>query len=175
MGSTRTTTQTKANTKVKSSVANSTRGGSSMPSNKGSIFGGDDKDGSDDDEDGDDKKKKKKKDHHSSSDYSDSDEKSKKKKRKTSKKKKTKKARKSLSRDRKVKKKTGRFWGGPDDGKHPWDKREDEDPSRIPGPSYIPEAVRIEMLTHLRSYYNEGLLTGVEDIPSFIGFFDEHG
>eukprot|EP00971_Amphidinium_carterae_P106457 2108661-Amphidinium_carterae.1 len=34
MGSTRTATQTKANTKVKSSVANSTRCGSSMPSNK---------------------------------------------------------------------------------------------------------------------------------------------
>eukprot|EP00971_Amphidinium_carterae_P123716 2450310-Amphidinium_carterae.1 len=31
------------------------------------------------------------------------------------------------------------------------------------------------MLTHIRSYYNEGLLTCVEDIPSFLDFFDEHG
>eukprot|EP00971_Amphidinium_carterae_P128863 2552147-Amphidinium_carterae.1 len=31
------------------------------------------------------------------------------------------------------------------------------------------------MLTHLRSYYNEGLLTCADAIPSFIDFFDEHG
>eukprot|EP00971_Amphidinium_carterae_P160286 3177525-Amphidinium_carterae.1 len=59
--------------------------------------------------------------------------------------------------------------------KHPWDRREDDDPTRIPGPSYIPEPVRMEMLTHIRSYYNEGLLTCVDDILSFLDFFDEHG
>eukprot|EP00971_Amphidinium_carterae_P049713 980012-Amphidinium_carterae.1 len=30
------------------------------------------------------------------------------------------------------------------------------------------------MLTHLRSYYNEGLLTSAKDIPSFVDFFDDH-
>eukprot|EP00971_Amphidinium_carterae_P006379 125798-Amphidinium_carterae.1 len=78
MMGTRTATRVKADTKVKSSVANSTRGGSTMPSRQGSAFGGGDEDGSGDDDDGDDKKKKKK-DHHSSSDSSDDDEKPKKK------------------------------------------------------------------------------------------------
>eukprot|EP00971_Amphidinium_carterae_P148980 2953580-Amphidinium_carterae.1 len=31
------------------------------------------------------------------------------------------------------------------------------------------------MLTHLRSYYKEGLLTCAGDISSFIDFFDKHG
>eukprot|EP00971_Amphidinium_carterae_P231785 4600137-Amphidinium_carterae.1 len=31
------------------------------------------------------------------------------------------------------------------------------------------------MLTHLRSYYNEGLLSSVDDIPSFVDFFNDHG
>eukprot|EP00971_Amphidinium_carterae_P297753 5915938-Amphidinium_carterae.1 len=147
MTGTRTATQTKTNTRVKSSVANSTRGGSSMPSRRDTAYGGNDEDGSGNDDDGEDKRKKKK-DHHSPSDSSDSDSKNKKKKRKKSSKKKKKKSYKSHSLDRKVKKKTNKHWGSPDDTKHPWDRREDDDPTRIPGPSYIPEPVRKEMLTH---------------------------
>eukprot|EP00971_Amphidinium_carterae_P099096 1959528-Amphidinium_carterae.3 len=134
MGSTRTTTQTKTASGVKSSVAGSTRDNSSMPSMRGSVLGGGGGDGNDDDDLGDDDKKKKKKDHCSSTDSSDSDEKDKKKKQKKSNKKK-KRSKKSLSRDRKVKKKGNKSWGAPDDGRHPWDRREESDLSRIPGPS----------------------------------------
>eukprot|EP00971_Amphidinium_carterae_P005645 112095-Amphidinium_carterae.1 len=31
------------------------------------------------------------------------------------------------------------------------------------------------MLTQIRSYYNEGLLTCTDDIHSFIDFYDDHG
>eukprot|EP00971_Amphidinium_carterae_P314752 6256704-Amphidinium_carterae.1 len=79
MGGSKTVTQTKVSSRVKSSCAGSTREGSSMPSRKGFGFDGGSADGNDDD-DGDDDKKKKKKDHHSSTDSSDSDEKDKKKK-----------------------------------------------------------------------------------------------
>eukprot|EP00971_Amphidinium_carterae_P111250 2203531-Amphidinium_carterae.1 len=116
---------------------------------------------------------KKKKDHHSSTDSSDSSKKNKKKKRKKSSKKK--KTKKSLSRDRKVKKKGSKSWGAPDDGKHPWDRREEDKPSRIPGPSFIPEEVRIEMLQQIRSFWHEGLLMSADDIPNLLDFYDDHG
>eukprot|EP00971_Amphidinium_carterae_P040549 795843-Amphidinium_carterae.1 len=115
----RTMTETKTSTRVKSSIANSMRGNSSMPSRKGSSVGRGGADGGDDDDGDDDDKKKKKKDRHSSTDSSDSSEKKKKKKKKSDKRKRSKK---SLSRDRKMKKKPYKSWGTPDDGKHPWER-----------------------------------------------------
>eukprot|EP00971_Amphidinium_carterae_P325858 6456377-Amphidinium_carterae.1 len=119
-------------------------------------------------------KKKKKKDHHSSTDSSDSDEKSNKKKKRKKSNKKKKKSKKSVSRDRKVKKKGYKSWGAPDDGRHPWDRREEDDPSRIPGPSFIPEDVRVEMLLQIRSFWHEGLLTCTDDIHGLLDFYDDH-
>eukprot|EP00971_Amphidinium_carterae_P210636 4179709-Amphidinium_carterae.1 len=168
---TRTKTEPRVSTGVKSAPSHSSRAEASLPSGGGG--GGSDgrKDRDYDGDDGDDDDdKKKKKPRHSSNDSSGSSEK----KTKEKKKKKSKKNKKGSSDDTddrrrygESNRRRGREWRA-EDFRGP----ASSGPTRIPGPIFIPEHIRMDFLVKLGSLYGDKLIDQDSDLTEWDDYYD---